>query len=484
MRTRATASRGTDQGRHDDPLAARYASAEMLHLWSAPTKFVTWRRIWIALAEAQQAAGLKIRDPQIRAMKRAVDRIDFAAAARYERQTRHDVMAHIHAFGDAAPAARGIIHLGATSNDIVDNCDLLLMRDGLALLVRRLVNVIAPLAAFCERYADTPTLGRTHLQPAQLTTVGKRACLWLQDLVSDLERLAALRDGLRCRGLRGATGTQSSFLTLLGSPARVLRLERDFARRLGFDACYPLSGQTYSRKVDVEIVSALAGFAVAAHKMCNDLRLLAMLREVEEPFGARQVGSSVMPYKRNPALCERATGLARYLISLSSSPLMTAAEQAFERTLDDSSNKRLVIPQAFLTADAIALILANVAGGLVVYPATIAAHVRDELPFIATEEILLAGVARGGDRQVLHERIRVHSMAAAEGIKQHARPNDLLERLRGDPAFRGINWEQLLDPRRFVGLAPRQTREYLRAVVRPLLRRYRELIEPVPELSV
>jgi adenylosuccinate lyase len=455
------------------PLVARYASGEMIRLWSPQTRFSAYRRIWVALAEVQRGLGLPITAKQIRAMKRVVDDIDFTAVARYERQTRHDVMAHIHAFGDAASEARGIIHLGATSMDIVDNADLILMRSGLGLLIGRLAAALRPLAGFCERYADLPTLGFTHLQPAQLTTVGKRACLWLQDLVSDLERLEALRAGLKCRGLRGATGTQASFLKLLGSAARVRRLETSFAKKLGFDTCYPICGQTYSRKIDVEVLSALASFAAGAQKICNDLRLLAMLKEVEEPFEKTQVGSSSMPYKRNPMRCERATGLGRYLISLASSPPMTLGAQMFERTLDDSSNKRLVIPEAFLTADAIAILLGNIFDGLVVYPETIAAHIEAELPFIVSEEILMAAVARGGDRQELHERIRRHAQKAGEQVKKHGRPNDLIDRLKADPAFAGIRWSRLLDPQRHVGLAPQQTRDYLKQQVRPLLAKFR-----------
>jgi adenylosuccinate lyase len=445
----------------------------MAALWGSQRRYATWRRIWVALADAQREVGLPITASQVRAMKRAADDIDFAAVARYERQTRHDVMAHIHAFGDAAPEARGIIHLGATSMDVVDNADLIVMRAALGLLVGRLVGVVRALASFCERYADMPTLGLTHLQPAQLTTVGKRACLWLQDLVADLERLETLRDRLKCRGLRGATGTQASFLALLGSAAKVRRLERSFAGKLGFDECYPVCGQTYSRKVDVEILNALAAFAAGVQKTCNDIRLLAMLKEVDEPFERKQVGSSAMPHKRNPMRCERATGLARYLISLATSPLMTHGAQMFERTLDDSSNKRLVLPEAFLTADALAVLLHSIFDGLVVYPETIRAHVAAELPFIATEAILMEAVQRGGDRQELHECLRKHAQKAGQQIKQRGAPNDLIERLQADPAFAGIKWSKLLDAQRHIGLAPQQTRELLRTHVQPLLKRMR-----------
>jgi adenylosuccinate lyase len=455
--------------RFEHPLAQRYASAEMTQLWCPRTRFTTWRRIWVALAEAQRAAGLPIRAGQIRALRAAIDNLDLAAAARYEAQTRHDVMAHIHAFGDVAPAARGIIHLGATSMDIVDNADLLLMREALDLVHAHLAAAVRVLADFCERYADLPTLGFTHLQPAQLTTVGKRGCLWLADLLDDLAALQAERDALRCRGLRGATGTQASFAALLGTPAKVEQLERDFARRLGWDACYPVCGQTYSRKIDVRIVNALASLAASVQKIAIDIRLLAMQKEIEEPFERSQVGSSAMPYKRNPMRCERATGLARYLISLASSPLMTLGSQMLERTLDDSSNKRLVIPDAFMTADALAILLHNIFNGLAVYPAMIAAHIEAELPFMAVEEILMAAVQAGGDRQVLHERIRQHAQFAARQVKDAGGPNDLISRLRADPAFARVPWEQVTDPRRYVGLAPQQTRAFLRGPVRKAL---------------
>lgn len=443
----------------------------MVRIWSPQRRHSTWRRIWVALAESQRELGLPIAPKQIAAMNAAIDDIDFAAAARYEAQTRHDVMAHIHAFGDAAPAARGIIHLGATSMDIVDNADLMITRDALDLLLARIVAAAREMAEFCDQYADLPALGFTHLQPAQLTTVGKRGALWLQDIIADIERIASIRDGLRSRGLRGATGTQASFLKLLGSPTKVAKLEASFAKRLGFSDCYPVCGQTYSRKVDIAIIQALTSFAAGVHKIFNDIRLGAMLKEIEEPFEKKQVGSSAMPYKRNPALCERATGLARYLLSLGTSPEMTCAAQMFERTLDDSSNKRLVFPEAFMTADALAVLLKRIFSGIVVYPATIAARIALELPFIATEDILMEAVARGGDRQHLHELIREHAQAAGQQIKQHGLPNDLLARLKSDPSFAKVNLEKVLDPRRYVGLAPQQTRDFLRRVARPLLKK-------------
>lgn len=471
-------------GAFDHPLVTRYASPEMIAIFSAPHRYRTWRRIWLALAEAQHELGLPITRAQLAALRANLDNIDFDAAARYERRMRHDVMAHVHAYGDAAPVARGVIHLGATSMDVVDNADLLLAREALELLCARLAAVCRVLADFCEKYADLPTLGFTHLQPAQLTTVGKRASLWLADLLADLERLHELHNRLRCRGLRGATGTQASFLRLMGSAARVRRLEQLFAERLGFAECYPVVGQTYSRRVDAEIVFALATFAAGVHKACNDIRLLSMLKEIDEPFESSQVGSSAMPYKRNPMRCERATGLARFLVSLASSPAMTHAAQMFERTLDDSANKRLVFPQAFLTADAIAVLLYNIFDGLVVYPQTIAAHVAAELPFIASEDILLAAAAAGGDRQRLHERIRVHAQAAGEQVKRFGRPNDLIERLRADAEFAGVAWPQVLDAQRYVGLAPQQTRAFVRQHVRRTLRRLKIRLRRPPELRV
>lgn len=474
----------TEHERFSHPLATRYASPEMARLFSPQHRHATWRRIWIALAEAEQELGLPITDQQLHALRRAVNQIDFAAADHYERELRHDVMAHIHAFGDAAPAARGILHLGATSMDIVDNADLLLTREALALVIGRLVAACRALAAFAEAHADLPTLGWTHLQPAQLTTVGKRASLWLFDFIADLERLAELHRGLKCRGLRGATGTQASFLKLLGTPAKVDKLERSFARRLGFAGCYDVCGQTYSRKIDVEIFHALASFAASVIKCCNDIRLLAMLKEIDEPFEPKQVGSSAMPYKRNPMRCERATGLARYLLSLSTGPPMTLAAQMFERTLDDSANKRLVLPEAFLAADAVSILLHNIFDGLVVYPATIAARIQAELPFIASEDILMAASAGGGDRQTLHERIRTHAQAAGAQVKQHGRANDLIQRLQSDSAFSSVTWRDILRPERYVGLAPRQTRQFLRRRAHPLLARFADLQAAPGELRV
>lgn len=477
---------------YENPLVTRNASAEMCEVFSPQRRVATWRRIWIALAEAQRELGLPISAAQIAALRRACDAIDFDRAARYERQTRHDVMAHLYTFGDAAPCARGILHLGATSMDVVDNADLIVMREALRQIAAWLANVVEALGRFARRYRDLPTLGFTHYQPAQLTTVGKRACLWCNDFVRDLDEVEHRIAGLRFRGIRGATGTQASFLSLLGSAARVRRLEQLVAKKLGFDRIEPVTGQTYSRKVDGQVAHALAGIAASAHKFANDLRLLANLKEMEEPFEKGQVGSSAMAYKRNPMLCERATGLARYVLSIATSPLQNAAEQWLERTLDDSANKRLSIPEAFLATDGILRIVTHVARGMVVYPRTIAAHVRAELPFMATEEILMAAVStalkqgdrKAADRQALHERIRRHSQAAARQVKQMGRPNDLIERLQADPAFARIDWSRALDPSRYTGLSVRQTDAFLREYVDPIVRRYKRVLGRRADLNV
>ncbi len=470
---------------YQSPLQGRYASEAMRELFGDQRRFSTWRRIWLALATAQKQLGLAISDEQLNAMAAHLDDIDFDAAAAYERQFRHDVMAHIHAFGDAAPQARGVIHLGATSQLVNCNYDLLTMREGLDVLLGRLANIIDRLAAFAAAHRDLPTLGFTHYQPAQLTTVGKRAALWCYEFVMDLEELEHRRASIRLRGAKGTTGTQASYLALFdGDHAKVKALDHEVARQLGLEKTYTVTGQTYSRKVDAMVLASLAGVGATVHKLCNDLRLLANLKELEEPFAAGQVGSSAMAYKRNPMRCERATGLARWLMDLSVSPLHTAAEQWFERTLDDSSNKRMAIPEAFLTADAILRIVLNVADGLVVYPNTIAAHVAAELPFMATENILMAAVKAGGDRQALHERIRRHSLAAAAVVKNEGRPNDLIERLKGDEAFAGVDIDALLNPKAFIGRAPRQVDEFIAAHVEPIRKRYAHRLGQKSELKV
>jgi len=466
------------------PLEARYAGRAMREVFSARRKFSTWRRLWLALAEAQKALGLAISDLQLKQMAEHLDDIDFGKAEQYERQFRHDVMAHIHAFGDVAPAAKPIIHLGATSQFVGCNTDLILMREAMAILIGQLANVIDKLAGFAEKHRDLPCLGFTHFQPAQVTTVGKRAVLWCADFVRDLRELEYRTERLAFRGVKGATGTQASFLALFdGDHEKVKKLEAMVAEKMGFSKVCSVTGQTYSRKIDAEVAASLAGLAATVHKFCNDVRLLAHRKEIEEPFSRSQVGSSAMAYKRNPMLCERATGLARFLMDVAASPLHTFAEQWLERTLDDSANKRLAMSEAFLTADAILRISLTVAGGLVVRPAVIAAGLKAELPFMATEGILMAATRRGGDRQGLHERIRRHSLAAAEQVKAHGRANDLMDRLRKDEAFAGLDFDKLLDPKTFVGRAPEQVDEFLAAEVKPIRQKYADMLGRTGELE-
>ncbi len=460
-------------GPHDrfvSPLVSRYAGEAMLRIFSPAETVRTWRRIWIALAEAQQALGLDVTDEQLRQMRAAAETVDFQRAAELERELRHDVMAHVHAFGDQAPAARPIIHLGATSCDVGDNADLVAMRRGLDVLARRLAATIRPLADFARAHRDLPVLGFTHYQPAQLTTLGKRASLWLWDLVLDWRAVTAARDGLRFRGIKGTTGTQASFLRLFdGDHAKVQRLERMVAEALGFAEVQPVTGQTYTRKVDAHITSTLAGIAQSAHKFANDLRLLANRKELEEPFEATQVGSSAMAYKRNPMRSERMTGLARVLLHLAPAADATAAEQWLERTLDDSAARRLVLGEGFLLADAILRLYQNIAEGIVVYPKMMARHIEAELPFMATENILMAAVRAGGDRQTLHEAIRTHSQAAAREVKVEGRENDLLARLEADPLFEDVDIDAELQPSRFIGRAPEQVDALLAEHVEPIL---------------
>ena len=475
-----------DPTTYESPLASRNASREMLRLFSPQHKFGLWRRLWLELARCERELGVsRISGEALQQMERALDDIDFRRAAHHEKRLRHDVMAHVHTFEEAAPAAKGIIHLGATSQYVVDNADLIVMRDAMRLLAGRLAGAVDALGRFAVRWRDLPTLGYTHFQPAQLTTVGKRATLWAQDLVIDLEELEHRIASLRFRGVKGTTGTQASFLTLFdGDHQKVERLDCMVTERFGFKESFPVTGQTYPRKVDAQVVSSLAGVAASVHKFCNDVRILAGLKQVEEPFEAEQVGSSAMAYKRNPMRCERATGLARFVISLSTSPLQTAAEQWFERTLDDSSNKRLAIPEPFLAVDGCLQIVLNVARGLVVYPKTILTAVQAELPFMATEEILMEAVQAGGDRQALHEVIREHSQLAGEGVKQHGRPNDLLDRLQSHPAFAKIDLGSLMDPARFIGRSPQQVDAFVRDVVEPVRQRYRDQLDQAVELNV
>lgn len=470
---------------YESPLVTRYASREMAELFGERTRILTWRRIWLALARAQNAAGLPVTTSQIKQLENTIEDIDFAAAGRHEKRLRHDVMAHLHTWGEIAPEARGILHLGATSADIVDNADLIIMRDALHRVAGWLATLIDKLGEFAARYRDLPTLGFTHYQPAQVTTVGKRATLWCWDFVRDLQELEGRIADLRFRGIKGATGTQASFLDLCGGDtAKVLEIEKSVARSFGFGQVEPVTGQTYSRKIDAQVVCTLGGIAASVHKFANDLRLLQNLKEIEEPFEEEQVGSSAMAYKRNPMRCERATGLARYMLSLVTSPLQTAAEQWLERTLDDSANKRLVVPESFLGADSILRILTNVVGGLVVYPKVIESRLRAELPFMATENILMAAVEAGGDRQDVHERIRQHSHEAARRVKMEGGHNDLIERLRGDSAFATIDLANVTDPARYVGLAPQQVDQFVADYVEPVRARYRKELDRKAELHV
>jgi adenylosuccinate lyase len=470
---------------YDNPLISRYASAEMSALWSPQRKFSTWRRLWVALAEAEAELGLPITPAQIDQLRTCVDAIDFDAAAQYERKLRHDVMAHVHAYGDACPDARAIIHLGATSCYVTDNTDLLLIRDGLKMIRGRLAGVIDALATFAATYRDLPCLGFTHLQPAQPTTVGKRACLWAYDFAMDLAEIVHRLTSLKALGSKGTTGTQASFLELFhGDHDKVRKLEELVCRKMGFDAAYAVSGQTYSRKIDSHVLGNLSGMAQSAHKMATDLRLLAHRKEVEEPFEKDQIGSSAMAYKRNPMRSERICSLARFIISLESSAAATASVQWLERTLDDSANRRLTLPQAFLAADAVLILCRNVASGLVVYPKVIGAALAAELPFMATENILMAAVAAGGDRQDLHERIRRHSQAAAAVVKEQGGANDLLARLAADPAFARVDLAAATDPSGFVGRAPQQVDEFLAEVVKPIRAQYGKDLASTAEVHV
>jgi adenylosuccinate lyase len=471
---------------YESPLASRNASREMLRLFSPQHKFGLWRRLWLELARGERDLGIsRISDEALRQMQAKLDDIDFERAAYHEKRLRHDVMAHVHTFEEAAPAAKGIIHLGATSQYVVDNADIIIMRDAMKLLAARLANAVDALGDFAVQWKDLPTLGYTHFQPAQLTTVGKRATLWAQDLALDLEELEYRIESLRFRGVKGTTGTQASFMTLFdGDELKVDSLDGMVTERFGFKESFVVTGQTYPRKLDAAVVCSLAGIAASVHRFCNDLRLLAGMKQIEEPLEPEQVGSSAMAYKRNPMRCERATGLARFVISLSTSPLQTAAEQWFERTLDDSSNKRLAIPESFLAIDGCLQIVINVARGLEVYPKTIEAAVMAELPFMATEEILMAAVQAGGDRQELHERIRRHSVDAALLVKSQGKPNDLIERLAQDPAFAKVDLARVMTPSAYVGRAPSQVDRFIERVVEPIRRRYRSELGQQVELKV
>ncbi len=476
----------TEQNNYESPLASRYASASMRALFSPRRRIQEWRRLWIALAESQRELGLPITPDQISELKRVADHIDFEKADDYETKLRHDVMAHIHAYGDAAPSARRILHLGATSCFVTDNADLVLMREALDHLIAPLAAAVKRLSDFAKKWRALPTVAYTHFQPAQLTTVGKRACLWIQDFLDDLTHLTQMRDSMRLRGVKGTTGTQASFLALFsGDHAKVRELERRVAEKVGFTRTYPVTGQTYSRKLDYEVLATLGGIAVSASKFAVDIRLLQHEREVEEPFEKHQVGSSAMAYKRNPMRSERVCSLARFVTSLVDSAAQTAMNQWLERTLDDSANRRLVIPEAFLACDGMLQTSLNVASGLVVNEVVIAQHVDRELPFMATEEILMAATSAGGDRQDLHELVRRHSLAAIDQVKRGGR-NDLFDRIAGDAAFAVVKARlpELTQPDRFIGRAPEQVDEFVKNEVEPVLRVFADRLGGAGEVRV
>jgi len=469
------------------PFSTRYAGDEMQYLFSAEKKFRTWRRLWISLAKAERALGLPITQEQIDELEAHAEDINYDVAIQREKETRHDVMSHVYAYGVQCPGAAGIIHLGATSCYVGDNTDIIIMAEALAVVRRKLVNVIALLADFALEYRDMPALAYTHLQPAQLTTVGKRATLWANELVMDLEELEYRISTLKLLGSKGTTGTQASFVELLGGDSEKIRqLERQIAADFGFSQTVAVSGQTYSRKVDYQVLSTLSGIAQSAGKFSNDLRILQNFKEMEEPFEKNQIGSSAMPYKRNPMRSERITALSRYVMIDTLNPAFTTATQWFERTLDDSANKRIAVAEAFLAVDAILNILLNVCDGLVVYPKVIHQRVMKELPFMATENIMMQAVKKGGDRQELHERLRVHSIAAAARVKEEGLDNDLIDRVCGDPSF-GLNRtevESVLDPVNFVGRSAEQTREFINDIVQPILKRYQDILGERASLSV
>ncbi|KQT33834.1 adenylosuccinate lyase [Chryseobacterium sp. Leaf405] len=472
---------------YKNPLEERYSSEEMLFNFSHNNKFQYWRKLWIALAEIEKDLGLDITDEQIAELKANAENIDYDKAAEYEKKFRHDVMAHVHAYGDVAPSAKGIIHLGATSAFVGDNTDLIQIRDGLLILKKKLVNVMKNLSDFAIQYKDLPTLGFTHFQPAQLTTVGKRATLWLQSLVLDIEELDFFLETLRFRGVKGTTGTAASFLELFnGDYSKVKHLDKELSKRFGFEKVFGVSGQTYDRKIDAKVVALLGNIAQSAHKFTNDLRLLQNLKEIEEPFEKNQIGSSAMAYKRNPMRSERIGALAKYVMSLTTSSAMVASTQWFERTLDDSANKRLTIPQAFLAVDAILLIWNNIMNGIVVYPNRINKHIMEELPFMATEYIIMEEVKAGGDRQEIHEVIRVHSMEASKKVKEEGKENDLIDRILNDDSLKldKSKLKEVLDPKNFIGFAPIQTEEFIANEVQPIIDANRDLIGLEADLKV
>ena len=473
--------------RYQSPLSERYASKEMQYIFSPDKKFRTWRKLWIALAETEMELGLPVTQEQIDELKAHQDEINYDVAKQREKEVRHDVMSHVYAYGVQCPKAKGIIHLGATSCYVGDNTDIIVMTEALALVRKKLVNVIAELAKFADRYKDQPTLAFTHFQPAQPTTVGKRATLWIHELVMDLEDLDYVAGSIRLLGSKGTTGTQASFLELFdGDMDKVRKLDPMIAEKLGYPGCYPVSGQTYSRKVDSRVLNILAGIAQSAHKFSNDIRLLQHLKEIEEPFEKSQIGSSAMAYKRNPMRSERIASLSNYVMSDVMNPMLVASTQWFERTLDDSANKRLSIPEGFLAIDGILDLYLNVVDGLVVYPKVIEKHMMAELPFMATENIMMDAVKAGGDRQELHERIRELSMEAGRNVKENGMDNNLLELIAADPAF-NLSLDELkqkMDPKKYVGCAPAQVEIYLDEVIRPLLSANQDVLGMTAEINV
>ena len=473
--------------RYTTPLSERYASKEMQYIFSPDKKFRTWRKLWIALAETEKELGLDITDEQIEELKAHADDINYDVAKEREKVVRHDVMSHVYAYGKQCPKAKGIIHLGATSCYVGDNTDIILMSEALEIVRKKLINVIAELAKFADEHKNLPTLAFTHFQPAQPTTVGKRATLWMQEFMMDLEDLEYVKGSLKLLGSKGTTGTQASFLELFdGDQETIDKIDPMIAKKMGFETCYPVSGQTYSRKVDTRVVNVLAGIAASAHKMSNDIRLLQHLKEIEEPFEKTQIGSSAMAYKRNPMRSERIASLSRYVMVDAMNPAITSATQWFERTLDDSANKRLSVPEGFLAIDGILDLCLNVVDGLVVYPKVIEKRLMSELPFMATENIMMDAVKAGGDRQELHERIRELSMEAGRNVKEKGLDNNLLELIAADPAF-NLSLEELqktMDPAKYVGRAPVQVEAYLNNVVNPMLEANKEILGVTAEINV
>lgn len=472
---------------YNSPLNTRYASKEMSYIFSDEMKFKTWRKLWVALAEGEKELGLNITDNQIKELRDNIENIDFELAEAKEKEVRHDVMSHVHTYGVVAPSAKGIIHLGATSCYVGDNTDLIIMREGLYLIRKKILNILSQLADFAIKYKDLPTLGFTHFQPAQLTTVGKRASLWIQELLMDIENLEFTIDTMKFRGVKGTTGTQASFMTLFNDDEeKVKELDKIVCKKMGFKASYPVTGQTYSRKLDSIILNTLSEIAQSAYKFSNDMRLLQSMKEMEEPFEKNQIGSSAMAYKRNPMRSERMSALSRYIIVNSLNPAITAATQWFERTLDDSANKRISVAEAFLALDGVLNLYLNITSNMVVYPKVIEAHVKNELPFMATENILMEAVKRGGDRQELHERIRLHSMEAAKKVKELGESNDLIERIIADESFK-MNKEEIMaviDPNKFVGRAPSQVVDLIDEFVNPLLSKNKESLGEKAEINV